>query len=111
MRCKIGVKDLSFIPAHCCKKEFPIEYVNQVLNTNEFEMYKRVMQERNWTQSDLASDADYSNTVRTLGGKQCPQCGIGVIKIVGCNRIACLNRHEFCYLCGLAWKTCQCSYY
>ncbi|GMF13546.1 unnamed protein product [Phytophthora lilii] len=110
-RCRMGVRDRSMVPAHCCKKEFPADYVREALDALELETYERFLQEKHWRTLDLQSDREYALVVQQQHGVQCPGCGVGVQKSVGCNRMTCLNHHEFCYLCARQWKTCQCSYY
>ncbi|KAE9351486.1 hypothetical protein PF008_g5923 [Phytophthora fragariae] len=110
-RCRMGVRDRAMVPAHCCKREFPSEYVREALDAVEFQTYERFLKDKHWSTLDLQSDRDYARVVKQNSGVQCPGCGIGVQKSVGCNRMMCLNHHEFCFLCGSKWKTCSCSYY
>ncbi|KAL1968066.1 hypothetical protein VTN77DRAFT_2196 [Rasamsonia byssochlamydoides] len=42
------------------------------------------------------------------GWRRCLSCKRVVELIFGCNHITCICRTEFCYACGLRWKTCQC---
>lgn len=110
MRCGMAVRDRSMLPAHCCKKEFPIDYVRDVLKTAEAQAYERFLKEKDWTTLDLESDREYAVVVQAVGGRQCPGCGVGVYRIDGCSRMKCNNGHEFCYTCGGKWKTCVCAY-
>lgn len=96
--CVLALKDRSKVPARCCSVEFPVEYVHEVLSTSEFKKYERFVRDRKWSTSNLASDSMYTSLVQQLGGMQCPQCGIGVIKISGCNTMQCPNRHTFVYV-------------
>ncbi|KAJ0411250.1 hypothetical protein ATCC90586_004166 [Pythium insidiosum] len=96
-RCKMGLHDRSMTPAHCCKKEFPIEYVNEVLAPAEVATYNRFVREQDWRSLGLVSDSEYGDAVKRHGWRQCPGCGIGVERVAGCVRMLCLNRHEFCY--------------
>ncbi|KAL7787823.1 hypothetical protein V8C37DRAFT_411937 [Trichoderma ceciliae] len=41
----------------------------------------------------------------------CPACGIVMALRDGCNHMTCLCNVEFCYLCGLPWRTCSCPLY
>ncbi|PNS15666.1 hypothetical protein CAC42_4118 [Sphaceloma murrayae] len=41
--------------------------------------------------------------------QKCYQCKRFVELQFGCNHITCLCKAEFCYNCGLSWKTCVCS--
>uniref|UniRef100_H3HCZ0 RING-type domain-containing protein n=1 Tax=Phytophthora ramorum TaxID=164328 RepID=H3HCZ0_PHYRM len=92
-------------------REFPSDYVREALNVAEFVTYERFLQDKPWRALDLQSDREYTRVVQLHQGVQCPGCGVGVQKSMGCNRMACLNGHEFCFLCGRKWKTCGCSYY
>lgn len=110
-RCRMGIRDRSLVPAHCCKKEFPVDYVKEVLSVQEVQVYERYLKEKEWRLLDLQSDREYSSVVKDIGGVQCPGCGIGVQRIIGCNRMMCTNKHEFCFKCGKKWKTCNCDYW
>ncbi|KAF1327990.1 hypothetical protein FI667_g7299, partial [Globisporangium splendens] len=109
-RSSMGVRDRSLLPARCCRKEYPIDYVREALSRTDFALYERFVKEKHWKTLDLDSDREYARVVRSNGCVQCPGCGIGVSKIVGCNHMKCCNDHEFCYACGKAWKTCLCAY-
>lgn len=106
-RCRMAVLDRSLVPAHCCKKEFPVEYVRDVLSATDLMLYNQFLAEKDWRMLDLESDREYANTVQAAGGKQCPGCGIGVQLVSGCHHMRCCNGHEFCFSCGRKWKTCS----
>ncbi|KAM6491008.1 hypothetical protein JOM56_013247 [Amanita muscaria] len=38
----------------------------------------------------------------------CPGCSAIVEQKAGCNHMTCRCRTEFCYLCGVKWKKCNC---
>ncbi|KAF9888593.1 hypothetical protein FE257_008525 [Aspergillus nanangensis] len=42
------------------------------------------------------------------GWRRCPHCRTMVELQHGCNHITCRCGREFCYVCGLVWKTCRC---
>ncbi|KAH7111739.1 hypothetical protein B0J13DRAFT_631740 [Dactylonectria estremocensis] len=42
------------------------------------------------------------------GWQQCTACGRVVELEHGCNHMTCRCGHQFCYICGDRWKTCQC---
>ncbi|KAF2396064.1 hypothetical protein EJ06DRAFT_570529 [Trichodelitschia bisporula] len=46
---------------------------------------------------------------REQGWKICHKCGYIIELESGSYHIICLCRHEFCYSCGAAWKTCNCK--
>ncbi|OWZ15723.1 hypothetical protein PHMEG_00010583 [Phytophthora megakarya] len=60
IRCRMGVRDRSMVPAHCCKREFPSDYVNEALDAVEFETYERFLKEKHWRSLDLQSDLEYA---------------------------------------------------
>lgn len=109
-RAGMSVRDRTLLPAHCCRKEFPIEYVKEALRPVDFALYQKFLKEKDWKTLDLESDKEYAHAAKQNGCVQCPGCGIGVSRISGCNRMKCLNSHEFCFDCGKAWKTCPCHY-
>ncbi|KAI1212639.1 uncharacterized protein F4807DRAFT_457435 [Annulohypoxylon truncatum] len=41
--------------------------------------------------------------------QQCPNCRRMVSRSDGCPRIRCVCGMRFCYVCGQAWKTCNCT--
>lgn len=41
--------------------------------------------------------------------QQCFNCKQIVDLALGCNHITCYCRAEFCFVCGLPWKTCRCD--
>jgi hypothetical protein len=87
------------VPIRCCLREFPMEYVEKVLTQRQFAKYKRFLAERHPSASNLRSDNEYAAVVRESHGKQCPVCGVGVIKISGCDAIRCSLGHNFCWKC------------
>ena len=40
--------------------------------------------------------------------RRCTACKFWIEKIEGCNHMTCRCRNEFCYLCGVKWKQCDC---
>lgn len=109
-RAGMSVRDRTLLPAHCCRKEFPIEYIVEALTQDDFALYERFLSEKHWTAVDLDSDREYARTAKEHGCVQCPGCGVGVSRISGCNRMRCCHGHEFCFDCGKVWKTCGCAY-
>ncbi|EGZ21613.1 hypothetical protein PHYSODRAFT_490302 [Phytophthora sojae] len=96
-RCSMGVRDRSMVPAHCCGLEFPIEYVKDALEPSGFETYTRFLSEREWQSTSLRSDVEYAKMVKLLGGMQCPRCGVGVLKLSGCEHMRCFCGTNFTY--------------
>ncbi|ETN09361.1 hypothetical protein PPTG_11782 [Phytophthora nicotianae INRA-310] len=98
--CRLALGDRALVPLRCCKKELPDDYVREALDKDDdFAKYQQLVREKDWKVSDLQSDAEYSATVKAMGAKQCPGCGIGVQRDFGCVHMACPNGHQFCYTC------------
>ncbi|KAF1327953.1 Eukaryotic translation initiation factor 2a, partial [Globisporangium splendens] len=93
---KKSLEDRMLVPIHCCGKELPIDYVSRVLPKRHMSTYNRFLREKNWKASNLKSDKGYAKLVKTISGKQCPKCGIGVQEIAGCNSMMCSRGHRFC---------------
>lgn len=106
---RLALKDRALVPLRCCKKELPHDYVREALTKREdYAKYQQLVKEKDWKVSDLTSDAEYSATVKAVGAKQCPGCGIGVQRDFGCVHMACPNGHQFCYTCLELWGSCNC---
>ncbi|KAG1708652.1 hypothetical protein DVH05_022281 [Phytophthora capsici] len=106
---RLALGNRALVPLRCCKKELPDDYVRDVLaGPEEYAKYQKLMLEKDWKTSDLESDAEYTATVRALGAKQCPGCGIGVQRDFGCVHMTCPNGHQFCYTCLAFWGSCNC---
>ncbi|CAH0050241.1 unnamed protein product [Clonostachys solani] len=48
---------------------------------------------------------------RENGWQSCQSCHRVVELSTGCYHITCVCKHEFCYVCGVKWKNCQCSHW
>ncbi|OCK89389.1 uncharacterized protein K441DRAFT_619785 [Cenococcum geophilum 1.58] len=60
---------------------------------------------------DCPRDVALQSTLKTAqeaGWQRCYRCRTMVELAVGCNHITCRCNAQFCYVCGLKWKTCQC---
>ncbi|KAG6977648.1 hypothetical protein JG688_00000156 [Phytophthora aleatoria] len=107
--CRLALGNRALVPLRCCKKELPDDYVREALREpRDYAKYQQLVREKDWKVSDLQSDAEYSATVRAMGAKQCPGCGIGVQRDFGCVHMACPNGHQFCYTCLRLWGSCNC---
>ncbi|KAL2871417.1 E3 ubiquitin-protein ligase [Aspergillus lucknowensis] len=63
-------------------------------------------------QDDCASDPALQATLSLAsreGWQRCFSCRALVQLGTGCYHMTCKCRAEFCYLCGLGWKTCSCE--
>ncbi|PYI05378.1 hypothetical protein BO78DRAFT_408205 [Aspergillus sclerotiicarbonarius CBS 121057] len=61
---------------------------------------------------DCAEDTALQATLAlasSQGWQRCFRCRAVVSLGIGCYHITCKCRAEFCYLCGLQWKTCACE--
>ncbi|KAK5164724.1 hypothetical protein LTR04_001645 [Oleoguttula sp. CCFEE 6159] len=47
-------------------------------------------------------------TATTAGWQRCQSCRRFIELNHGCNHITCICNAQFCYLCGVPWKTCAC---
>lgn len=47
--------------------------------------------------------------LRTEGWQRCPDCGIGVEKVLGCRHMKCVCGGQFCYGCGARWGLYGCT--
>lgn len=107
--CRLALGDRALVPVQCCQKELPTEYIVEALPmAADRATYERFLREKNWRASDLVSDAEYTQVVARVGGKQCPGCGVGVQRDFGCVHMTCPNGHDFCFTCLCAWRTCTC---
>ncbi|KAG5918508.1 hypothetical protein E4U42_006829 [Claviceps africana] len=55
------------------------------------------------------SAADVLRIAAENGWQRCYSCGRLVDLVTGCNHITCRCKAEFCYVCGVKWKQCQCG--
>ncbi|PMD26891.1 hypothetical protein NA56DRAFT_562708, partial [Hyaloscypha hepaticicola] len=49
------------------------------------------------------------NLAETEGWKRCYSCHALVEHNKGCRHMTCRCKAEFCYICGLRWRTCACT--
>ncbi|KAG8358683.1 hypothetical protein FVEN_g3628 [Fusarium venenatum] len=45
------------------------------------------------------------------GWQRCEKCKHLIDLKIGCYHISCPCGHQFCYICGARWKTCQCPHW
>ncbi|KDR78118.1 hypothetical protein GALMADRAFT_266649 [Galerina marginata CBS 339.88] len=55
-----------------------------------------------------AATVELRALARREGWQTCPGCHILVELNVGCYHMTCRCRAQFCYLCAVPWKNCQC---
>lgn len=61
---------------------------------------------------DCPSDAQIQTTIELAeieGWKRCYSCHALVEHNKGCRHMTCRCKAQFCYFCGLRWRTCQCT--
>ncbi|KAI5848047.1 hypothetical protein BZA05DRAFT_340376 [Tricharina praecox] len=62
--------------------------------------------------TDCPTDTNLNKTLELAaanGWQRCYTCHALVERLFGCQHISCKCGAEFCYRCGLKWKTCQCG--
>jgi hypothetical protein len=117
---RLTLKDRTLVPLRCCRKELSTESVafafslsaNPTRRASDLAKYKTLLAERtrNWQSApSLVSDDEYAATVKLVGAKQCPGCGVGVQRDYGCVHMKCPNGHEFCFTCLAVWRRCNCA--
>jgi hypothetical protein len=82
--------------------------VKKVLSNDEYAKYETFIAEKKQI-VERATDEEYVRIVHTHGWKICRRCKRGVEKMEGCNHLACLCSHEFCYSCGADWIPRRCA--
>lgn len=53
----------------------------------------------------------FAEIARKEGWQRCFNCSATVELKEGCNHMTCRCRAEFCMVCGLQWKTCDCPWF
>ncbi|KAF2788360.1 hypothetical protein K505DRAFT_255736 [Melanomma pulvis-pyrius CBS 109.77] len=48
------------------------------------------------------------DTAKRSKWQQCSRCKTLVELNLGCFHMTCTCKHQFCYICGVEWKTCRC---
>ncbi|KAJ3071331.1 hypothetical protein HDU98_005496 [Podochytrium sp. JEL0797] len=98
-------------PVKCCGREIPQESLRLALSGSQFEQYLQRGRE-----IEVAVAAAKAASVAEQAGAQlkdliskncwriCPNCGVGVEKVGGCNHIVCLCKAEFCYRCSSMYQ-------
>ncbi|KAJ5835566.1 hypothetical protein N7447_001592, partial [Penicillium robsamsonii] len=55
--------------------------------------------------------AEVLELARVEGWQRCSNCSHLVELRSGCNHITCRFQHEFCYVCAIPWKQCECAHW
>ncbi|KAJ5513555.1 hypothetical protein N7463_003107 [Penicillium fimorum] len=55
--------------------------------------------------------AEVLELARAEGWQRCSNCSHLVELHSGCNHITCRCQHEFCYVCAIPWKQCECAHW
>ncbi|KAL9066804.1 MAG: hypothetical protein Q9161_007310 [Pseudevernia consocians] len=58
-----------------------------------------------------AATQDFIKIAKEEGWQRCFNCSATVELKEGCNHMTCRCRAEFCMICGLQWKTCDCPWF
>ncbi|KAI1466507.1 uncharacterized protein F4812DRAFT_460778 [Daldinia caldariorum] len=54
-------------------------------------------------------DTALTDIARSKHWQTCPRCNRMLDRSSGCNHMKCHCGHEFCYECGMTWRTCSCG--
>ncbi|KAI9683887.1 MAG: hypothetical protein M1829_004222 [Trizodia sp. TS-e1964] len=55
--------------------------------------------------------AKFVEVAKEKGWKRCHNCSAMIELQEGCNHMTCRCKAEFCMICGLKWKTCNCPWF
>ncbi|KAL4256603.1 RBR-type E3 ubiquitin transferase [Pleurotus pulmonarius] len=58
---------------------------------------------------EQAALTELKDLAREQGWQTCPGCHAVVELLYGCYHMTCRCRAEFCYVCAVPWKQCQCA--
>ena len=58
-----------------------------------------------------AATQEFIKVAKKEGWQRCYNCKATVELVQGCNHMTCRCRAEFCMICGLQWKTCDCPWF
>ena len=58
-----------------------------------------------------AATQEFIKIAKEEGWQRCFNCSATVELKEGCNHMTCRCRAEFCMICGLKWKTCDCPWF
>ena len=58
-----------------------------------------------------AATQEFIKVAKEEGWQRCFNCSATVELKEGCNHMTCRCRAEFCMICGLKWKTCDCPWF
>ncbi|OBT84646.1 hypothetical protein VE02_07062 [Pseudogymnoascus sp. 03VT05] len=124
---RAALTDQSLFPPRCCRQPIPLNTIRTLLNSElvhglinkkiEFETPNRTYCSTRICSAFIRSDNIANNVefhqilqmVRDNGWQRCYTCSSVVELKYGCNHITCRCGAEFCYRCGLTWKSCSCE--
>ncbi|KAH3743907.1 E3 ubiquitin-protein ligase ARIH1 [Pelomyxa schiedti] len=115
---RTAINDISLIPVRCHTQNFPSEIAERVLSEPLLSEYKRRVAQNEEAIRNKAGALAHTQEMLVAGeidislrGKKwqtCSGCGNVVLISTGCNHMTCICRHQFCLVCGIAWKNCEC---
>ncbi|OTA99902.1 hypothetical protein M426DRAFT_32148, partial [Hypoxylon sp. CI-4A] len=74
---------------HTCLKCKAIRHADECKNDDGVEALNKLAEEKKW--------------------RRCDKCQTMIELRSGCFHMTCVCRHEFCYKCGAAWRSCGCE--
>lgn len=106
-----------FCPTPDCEYIFTIDYS---VNVQECEMCLKkyctqcgLLEHVDMTCAEaeeaVQDDIELLEVIQDAKLKRCPECRFYIERYEGCHHMTCSCGHEFCFLCGEVWQTCECS--
>ncbi|KAL2207063.1 hypothetical protein CC79DRAFT_1383107 [Sarocladium strictum] len=119
--------DESLFPPRCCGREIPFNIARPIMSREDIETFEAKAiefstKDRTYcfkpTCSQFIPPKDIDRNVArcgscrsktSMGWQRCNACKSVVELSTGCNHMTCRCGSQFCYKCGMKWKTCRCS--
>ncbi|QSZ35863.1 hypothetical protein DSL72_006985 [Monilinia vaccinii-corymbosi] len=101
---ELSMADESLFPPRCCRDPISILSVRFFLKSDLCKATAHT--------GDCPNDAALQQVLdiaRESGWQRCHSCWSIVELQHGCNHMSCRCGAQFCYVCGLTWKTCTCE--
>ncbi|KAJ8106004.1 hypothetical protein OPT61_g9829 [Boeremia exigua] len=134
----LSVKDPQHMPPRCCTKEhIPLKHVDRLFDDKFKRLWNQKFEEYTATKNlycpakgcgewikpnkvrvDLTTGRKYARCGRCgtkmakeKGWQRCYNCKAVVELKEGCNHMTCRCNAQFCMVCALPWKTCNCPWF
>ncbi|KAL8912300.1 MAG: hypothetical protein Q9171_002672 [Xanthocarpia ochracea] len=101
----LSITDPQHMPPKCCTQEhIPLKHVDKLFDL-KFKM--------KWNQKYQEDDAtkQFIEIAKKEGWQRCYNCSATVELKEGCNHMTCRCKAEFCMICGVKWKGCDCPWF